>query len=456
MLRFITLISVFLLTLVPVFARADAGSSDMQIIRDQEIEQTLKTICTPAFQQAGVSPANIRFILIQNDELNAFVAGGQNIFIYTGLLLKTENPEEVAGVVAHETGHIALGHLFRAQETMDNLSVQSVLASVLGLAAAIGTRSSAAGIAVSQAGQGMALHNILSHSRTQESSADEAGVRFLNGADLPVTGFLSFMKKLADQELLPESEQSQYVQTHPLTQDRIDFLQHTVDEQARTGKTGTVPVAWKALHSRMKAKLLGYIYPDRALADRSETPDAQYARAIAWYRKGQTDKALALLENLMQAAPHDPYLYELKAQILFEAGRVEQSIPPYAKAVDLAPKAGLIRAAYGHALLETKENTKVHLTEAIKQLQLSLTEEPRAPQTHYFLAMAYGKLGQEGLSRLHLAEEYVMENKRDLAKREAHLALAALPKSSAGALRAQDILDVVERADKDKKSSRGQ
>lgn len=424
------------LLFLPVTARADG----MQVIRDAEIETDLKIMCTPVFQQAGVSPDVVKFVIVQSPDLNAFVAGGQNIFLYTALLLKTQNPEELVGVVAHETGHIALGHLFRAQAQVDNLSFQAILADVLGIAAGIATRNGAAGMAIAGAGQGMAINNMLSHSRTQEASADQAGTRFLSGADLPATGFLSFMGKLKDQELLPETAQSEYVRTHPLTQDRINFLQNVVDARAKEGRPGSVPPAWRGLHSRMKAKLLGYLEPDRALQDRGDTPDAKYARAIAWYRKGRTDRALPELESVLEAEPDNPYLYELKAQILFEAGRGGESLAPYARAVGLAPKAGLIRVAYGHALLEAGQ-----LPEAVKQLELSLAAEPHSSETHYFLALAYGKEGKEGLSRLHLAERYAMENRMDLAKREAHLAVKALPPHSPALLQAQDLLALADR-----------
>jgi predicted Zn-dependent protease len=430
----------FLLAVLFILLPATARAESMQIIRDAEIEATLKTMCTPVFRQAGVSPDAVRFVLVQDDTLNAFVAGGQNIFINTGLLLKTKNAAEVIGVVAHETGHIALGHLFRAQEQMDNMSYQALLAGVLGIAAGIAAHSGQAGMAIAGAGQGMAINDMLSHTRTQEASADQAGTRFLAGANLPVTGFLSFMETMKDQELLPDAAQSPYVRTHPMTQERIDFLKSTADTREKSGRSGSVPANWDALQGRMRAKLLGYIEPDRALQDRSDSRDAQYARAIAWYRKGQMDRALSVLDPLIDVEPMNPYLYELKGQILFEAGRIAQSIAPYSRAANLAPHAGLIRIAYGHALLEAQGEPGQFLPEAIRQLEQAVETETHAPEAHYFLAMAYGRQGKEGLSRLHLAEKYAMENRMDLADREAHLAVRLLPERSPGRLRAEDII----------------
>ena len=430
-------IFLLLLLLASPARAADAPS----VIRDEEIEQALKTMCTPVFRQAGVSPQSVKFILIEDNELNAFVAGGQNIFIHTGLLLSTENPEEITGVVAHETGHIALGHLLRLQEEMKNMSFESILANILGIATVIATGRADAGMAVSAAGQNVAMSSLLSHSRTQEGSADAAGVKFLRGAQLPMTGLLSFMEKLKGQELLPETEQSQYIRTHPLTQDRIDFLENAAAQKYPS----VVPKEWYTLHKRLKAKLLGFLFPVRALQDRSDTTEARYGRAIAYYRQGKLDKSLALLDPLIAQEPANPYFYELKGQMLLEYGHVADSLPAYAQAARYAPDSGLIRTAYGHALLEEGRTQ-----EAVKQFTLSLRNEDRAPDTHHFLAVAYGRLGDEGQSRLHLAEEALLQNNLDYAQTEASLALKKLPSHSPNWLRAQDILDFTARTLKKK------
>lgn len=420
-----------------------AHAAGMKIVRDEEIEQTLRLFARPVLEEAGLSPQNVAFILVEDNELNAFVAGGQNIFMNTGLLLKSESAAEVVGVIAHETGHIAGGHLFRAREAVDDMSFQAMLANILGIAAAVGAKSADVGVAISSVGQTMALRSILRHTRVQESSADQAGVRFLSDAGLPVSGFLSFMEKMESQELLPDSEQTAYVRTHPLTRDRVDFLRNVVAK----GQPRPEPAGWQALHERMKAKLEGYLFPDRTLAKKdAATTTEKYARATALYRKNRTSEALALIETLLKEEPKNPYFHELKGQVLFEQGRVAESLAPYAAAVEYAPRSGLIRAAYGHSLLENKK-----VADAINHLQKSLQTEARAPRTHHLLAIAYGKQGKEGLSRLHLAEEALLQNKLDYATKEANLALANLPEKSPSRLRAQDILDAVKRKKKEKK-----
>lgn len=434
---------------------SSACAEEMHLIRDEEIEQDLRTFCKPIFQQAGVSQEAVRFILVDKDELNAFVAGGQNIFIYSGLLLATTSPNEVFGVVAHETGHIAHGDLFRMREDIKDISLETLLMSVVGLAGAAATGSGdAAGATLSAAGS-LGQRVVLRHSREVESAADQAGVRFLDEAHLPMDGFLSFMEKLKNQELLPESAQSEYVQTHPLTQDRISFLESAGETEA--AKHYTAPPEWTEMHARMKAKLLGYIYPDRALQDRSNSIAAQYGRAIATYRQGKGDKAVALMEPLIKAEPQNPYFHEQKAQVLFENGHIDDAIDSYAKAVQYAPTAGLIRAAYGHALLETTTPARTagnkNINEAIRQFELALRNESHSPEIQHFLAIAYGKAGNEGAMHLHLSEEALMEGHNDLAFRQAKLARQNLPKGSAGWQRSDDILDAAIKAQKDKKKN---
>lgn len=414
-----------------------AAQADMRFIRDQETEDALHLFARPIFQQAGLTPSSVRFILVGDDTLNAFVAGGQNMFFHTGLLLETSDIAELLGVIAHETGHIASGHLFRTQTAMDDISMQSMLISILGLAAAIGARSGDAAGAAMTAGSTFAQRSFLKHSRVQESAADQAGVRYLKDAHLPLDGFLSFMGKLSAQELLPESQQSEYVRTHPLTRDRIDFLQTAVNQQRRKDP---VPPEWIETHKRIRAKLFGYLFPERAVNDKGTDIASRYGRTIALYRRGRTAEALAETDRLIALEKNNPWFHELKGQILFENGQVAESVAPYKTAVTHAPHSGMIRAAYAHALMESSRNDdKAALQEAVSQLKASLRTEPYQARTHRLLATAYGRLGQDGMSHLHLAEEAFIRGNYAFARREIILAQKSLPKNSPAWLRADDI-----------------
>lgn len=442
-------LGIFMLALLACLTTAPlrAEASGMIFIRDQETEDVLHMFALPIFQQAGLSPSAVRFILIQDDSLNAFVAGGQNIFIHTGLLLETEDIAELLGVIAHETGHIAAGHLFRTQMAVDDISMQSMLINILGIAAAIGAGSGEGAAAAMTAGSTFAQRSFMRHSRVQESSADQSGVRYLKDAGLPLDGFLSFMQKLSSQELLPESQQSEYVRTHPLTRDRIDFLQNTLDSQRRRG---TVPPEWIEAHKRMRAKLYGYLFPERAVDNKDTDIASRYGRTVALYRRGRINEALAEIDKLLAEEPKNPWFHELKGQILFETGKVAQSVAPYQKAVTYAPHSGLLHVAYAHALMESGAPDDKTLGTAINALKTALRTEPYQARTHRLLATAYGKQGQKGLAHLHLAEEAYIRRNFSFARREIVLAQQSLPKNSAAWLRAEDILAEIRKKDQKK------
>lgn len=424
--------------LILIFIAASSAYADgLRVLRDEETEKSLQIFARPILEQAGLAPSSVRFILIDSPDMNAFVAGGQNIFLNTGLILNTDNAGELIGVIAHETGHIAAGHLFRGNIERSDLSLQVMLSNLLGVAVAVASGAPGAIAAASSAGQSIAMRSLLRHTRTQEGSADQGGIRFLTSAHLPLDGFVNFMQKLSSQELLPESQQSEYVRTHPLTQDRVEALAHAA-EQHKDGKT---PDGWDDLHARLKAKLRGYIFPDRALQDRGIDIAAQYGRSLALFRKGQVEKALEGIDALIKIETKNPYFYELKGQVLFENGRADEAAKAYAEAAKLAPEAGLIHIAYAHSLIEGKTSGKNDLKKAVDELQQALKTEDDMTTPYHLLAIAYGKMGDEGMSRLYLAEEALMQNKPDVARREAGLARQALKKGTPAYLHADDILN---------------
>lgn len=432
-----------------------AQTKGMTFIRDAEIEHYLRTLGTPVWRAADLDPNAINVALIQSNDINAFVAGGMNIFFYTGLLLSTDTPDELQGVIAHETGHIAGGHLMRGSEAMKNASTQAIIAMLAGLA--VGAASGRGDVAIGAigAGQTIAERSLLNFSRAQEASADAAGMRFLDKTGESSQGLMSFMQKLAKQELLPVDRQSEYVRTHPLSQDRVQSIANHVTTSQFADKK--LPDSFIAQHERMKAKLLGYLQPEAALlryTDKDPRVPARYARAIALYRKSQIDRALPLVDGLIKAETDNPFFYELKGQILFESGRVAEAVTVYQKAVALRPDSALLRVAYGHALLESKDSNKLDL--AIQQLTEANRLEGRDAQTWRFLAGAWGRKAEQsgnpadqGLVSYAFAEESLAEGNDKRAKEYAERALKTLPKGSAYWLRAQDIKLSVDDARKD-------
>jgi predicted Zn-dependent protease len=434
--------------LVPV--QAQGMRSAPIIIRDTEIENWLRDWATPVIRAAGLEPKAVNFILVQDNNLNAFVAGGQNIFIYTGLLLRSENAAEVVGVIAHETGHIRGGHLIRIGDAMEKAGYESMLGALLGIGTAIVTGNGQAAAAVAAGVSGMATSRLLSFSRVQESSADQAGLTYLQAAGLSPHGLVSFMDKLADQELLPPTQQTAYIRTHPLTRDRIEALTAGMNRSPHAHKPD--PAEWADQHARMKAKLVSFITPERVAWDygsNDQSAAARYARTIADYRQNHVDSALAGIDGLLAEEPDNAYYHELKGQMLVDFSRVKEALPSYKKAVALDSDAALIRIAYAHALIEStgKGNDKASLTEAIKQLERARNDEPRSTRVNRLLATAYGRVGDDAAAKVYLAEEALLKRETEYAKRLATTAVETLPAGSKHRLRAQDIISYIEQSD---------
>ena len=446
-----SLIFLFIAMIAVLPLRAEAQGRGMTIIRDTEIEETIRGWAEPIFSAAGLNPEAVNIILVQSDAMNAFVAGGSNIFIYTGLIAKTDNPGELIGVIAHETGHIAGGHLIRAREAMERASYESIIGAVLGVGAAIASGDAGAASTVIVGTGSMAQRRYLAHSRVQESSADQAALRFMKAANMDPSGLSSFMQKLKSEMYMPTSQQSEYVLTHPLVDNRIEALERGISQSSNKGNG--FPSDWKEEHARIKAKLMGFTNPTQiswAYDDRDTSVAASYARAIAAYRQNKVQDALKRMDNLLQSEPQNPYFLELKGQMLVDFGRSNEGVEFYRKAIALKPSAPLLRIALGHALIEAsgKSQDQAKLNEAIKELEISLDREPRSGRTHRLLATAYGKLGQEDMAKVHLAEEAVLQNRLDYAKSQAGSVLETAKEGSKAWLRAKDVLSFIEVAEK--------
>jgi predicted Zn-dependent protease len=419
------------------------------VIRDTEIENTIKTWSADVINAAGMTPEQVNIILIQNQDLNAFVAGGSNIFIYTGLIEKTENPGELVGVIAHELGHIAGGHLSRTSEVMGNASFEAIVATLLGVGAAIATRDGGAAAAGARIGQATAMNKFLAYSRVQESSADQAGFRFLDNAGINPVGLVTFLEKLSSQELLPTSQQSAFARSHPMSRDRIEALEARLPT-AKSRNTPT-PASLNEQHARMKAKLMGFITPQQvvyAYPEKNQTISGQYARAIAAYRTNKVDAALKGVNKLIAAEPDNPYFHEIKGQMLFDFGRTQDAAASYQRAIELAPSSGLIRTALGQALIESSGKNKEGLENAISHLKRAQQDEPRSSQVKRLLATAYGRLGQEPQARVYLAEEALLQGRTREARSMASSAMKLLPPGSPELQRARDVINSVDQKPK--------
>lgn len=432
-------IALVVLCLFPRFVHAQS------IIRDTELETKVNEWAEPIIIAAGLSPKSVRIIFVQDSGVNAFVAGGSNVFIYTGLIDKADSPEELLGVIAHEIGHISGGHLIRTHEALRNASYEAMLGTILGVGAAIVTGDGAAVGAVSSATQSTAKRRFLAHSRTHESSADQAGLSYLKQASIDPKGLISFFGKLEDQDLLPQSQQLEYVRTHPLTRNRVEAIENRAKDFPMFGKG--MSKQDQNDFDRLKGKIVGFINPEHvqwAYDDTDQSIAGLYARSIADYRLHRKDSALEKIDLLLKKEPNNPYFLELKGQMLLEFGDVKASLPYYQKSLKYVSKPSLIRMAYAHALIESAgESDKAQLKTAIEQLKKASIVETRSIRIQRLLGIAYGRLGDEGKAGLHLAEEALLKGQSDYAKQRLHTAMKHIKNGSADWIRAQDILNAL-------------
>ncbi len=429
---------------------AQGQSSEPQkgppLIRDAEIEQLLREYTQPILQAAGLSKQNIQVVIINDRSFNAFVADARRIFINAGTLMDAQTPNEVIGVLAHETGHIAGGHLARLREQLAAATTQSIIALLLGMGALVAaSRSSGStgggqvGMAAIMGPQAMIQNSLLAYVRTQEDQADRAGVKFLTATGQSAKGMHDSFKRLADQILYSTRYIDPYMQSHPMPAERVRALEALARSSPYWDKKDSP--ALQQRHDMMRAKLFGFMDRPDSVARRYTPGDnsmpARYARAIAAYRFSDPNGAVAQIDALIQAQPQDPYFHELKGQALLEAGRPAEAIAPLRRAVQLAPNPTLIQIMLGQALLAT--NDRAHAEEAVKLLETALTREPESADAYAQIALAYGRKGDLAHADLASAQAAFMRGDLRTARQLAARAKTRFPVGSPGWVKADDI-----------------
>jgi len=414
------------------------------ILRDAETEAFFEEISAPLIAAAGLDPNNVDIILINDKSINAFVAGGQAVYLHSGLIDAATTANEVQGVIAHELGHVVGGHAVRYDEGASVASGISI-ASLILAAAAIAAGAGEAGMGILSAGQQAAMGKFLAYSRGQEGTADASGAQYLSTAGISGRGSISFFKKLQNFEFrLGIPQEDSYGRTHPLSGERISVLQdkYSADPAWNT----PLNPKWENDFKRIKAKLTGYLAdPTATMRDYPESDKsvpARYARAYAWHKSAYPQKALDESSTLVASAPDDPYFLELHGQILLESGRPVDAIVPLRKAVNLTGNQPLIAAIFGHALIATED--KKNLDEAAQVLKAAVTKDNQNPFAWYQLGVVYEQKGDTARAALASAERYLMEGAPQLALPNAQTAMAGLPEYSPDWIRAQDINMVAE------------
>ncbi|WP_294199826.1 M48 family metalloprotease [uncultured Sphingomonas sp.] len=429
------LIAAFAATAV-LWAQPVAAQS---ILRDAETEALFADMSAPIIKAAGLNPRDVKIVLINDDSINAFVAGGQIVYVHSGLLQAAENVNEVQGVVAHELGHIADGHVVLSEQAMKPAMKMQLLSMVLGLAT-VALGGGAAGMGMMAAGQQAAMSNVLAFSRNQESAADAAGARYLTTAGVTGKGMLSFFKKLQNQEYrYGYTNIDPFAQTHPLSAVRIQSL--TDDLKASPAWNKPVDAKLQERFLRVKAKLLGYVSPPEQTLNKYPDSDqsvyAHYARAYAYHKGGYPDKAEAEAAALIARDPKDPYFQEIEGQILLESGKPQEALAPLRAATMGSGQNALIATTFGHALIATED--KRNLPEAVKILKVAVQRDEDNPFAWVQLGTAYEQLGDTPRAALATAERASMMGDDRTAIQSARYAMANLTPNTSEWIRAQDI-----------------
>ncbi|WP_224823494.1 M48 family metalloprotease [Cognatishimia sp. MH4019] len=407
------------------------------LIRDAEIERGLREISAPILNAAGLSPARVKVLLINDSSLNAFVADPNHIFVHTGLVLRMKRVEELQAVIAHEAAHISNGHLTRRMANMKAARRNALLGLAVSLAAGAANPQAGAGLAIGS--QETVRRFFFAHTRAEEAAADQSAARYMARAGVDPSAAVDVLNIFRGQEALSVGRQDPYTRTHPLTRDRIRAMQGAAAAYKENAREDPRAQAW---FSQVQGKLSAFLRAPGWTLNRVKRNDtsanALMRKAVAYHRKPDRKRAFANINALAQARPNNPYAHELRGQIHLENRDFGTAVNAYGRAVQLAPNEPLILAGYGRSLLAL--NTADGNRRALQALEKSRQRDPLNPRMLRDLAQAYAKAGNNGMASLTTAERYAFSGRLKDAAVHAKRAEGLLPRGSAPWQRAQDMI----------------
>ena len=429
------------LAFAALMALAAQPAAAQSILRDAETEALLQDMVDPLVEAAGMQRGAVEIVLVNDSSINAFVAGGQRIYIHSGLIHAADSANEVQGVLAHELGHITGGHIISLYDGYGKATMISLLSTLIGVAAMV-AGAGEAGMAATALGQQVALGTFLTFTRAQESAADAAGVQYLSGAGITGKGSITFFEKLQNQEFRygrSQDDEQTFARTHPLSGDRISRME--ADYRDDPAWDRPPDAEQQARFERVKAKLYGYLAEPAQTLNRypeylTGVP-ARYARAYAAHKDARIDDAMRETEALVASDPGNPYFLELQGQILLESGRPDEALAPLRRAVEMTGNDPLIASSFGHALIATEE--RGHLDEAERVLRAAVGRDRENPFAWYQLGIVYGTRGDLPRAQLASAEQQIMSGRPREALRNAQAAERSLPHGSNDWIRAGDV-----------------
>ena len=418
------------------------------VLRDTETEQLLREYTRPILRVAGLEKQNIQMVIINDPSFNAFVADGRRIFVNYGAILKSETPNQIIGVLAHETGHLAGGHLAKLREQLAQAQTQMIIAMLLGAGAMVaGSRSSNpnngmanVGVAAIAGPQEMIRRTLLSYQRQQEENADRAGVKFLTATGQSAKGMYETFKRFTDESLFAAHGADPYLQSHPMPAERVAALEGLARASPYWDKKDDPSLQLR--HDMVRAKISAFMERQDTVYRRyplsNTSLPARYARAITTYLHGDLNNALTQIDGLIQAQPNNAYLFELRGQALLEGGRPKEAIAPLHKALQLSNSAPLIEMLLGQALVATEN--KAYTDEAITILRAAVARESEAPLGFSQLAMAYGRKGDYAEADLASAQAAYLRGDNKTARELASRAKTRFAVGTPGWVKADDIV----------------
>lgn len=387
----------------------------ISLIRDEETEKFLKEITSPIFRSIGLDEDSVEIIIINDPAINAFVAGGQKVFINTGLIMESDEASSLVGVIAHEAGHIKGAHLVQKSASFENANIGMLAGYVLGLGSVIAGAPAEAGLAISAASQNIATRNALSYSRDYENAADAVALDVLKEIGVTPRGLIRILRKLVMKQKISGDIVDKYLLTHPVSEDRINFLENAIKSDPGIDKK--TPQSTEDRFKKVKAKFYGYLADPRktrSIYSGKSSDDALYALSIAYNKEARFSEADQLLKELMNRNPGDPYLYELAAQYQFERGHIAEAVLQYEKVSGMLPNSNLVKLNLANAMLAMEDAN--YYKKAIGVLKNIILREPRNIAAINRLGLAYGKLGQLGKSYLYLAEASIIAKDKENSK----------------------------------------
>ena len=434
--KLITIAGIIVIAMVAFAPKARC----LNLVHDGEVEEALRGWMMPVLLAADLEPKQFNLYVVADPEPNAFVSGGQNIFVNSGMITYADNLSQLLGVLAHETGHIAAGHIAQFDELRQNAMRQMGIAALLGLGAGLAGGGSA-GVAALLGGQHIAERKILAEVRTREAAADEAAVRYLDEIGLSPWGLKQFMEKLDALQALSDAPPSPYLLTHPITSSRIEVM---AAKTRLSSDSHSPPLVEELKFQRIRAKLAAFIrtpvqkvFDSYPLKNRSFA--ARYAHAIAFSRQGRVGESINVLDELLGQHPQDAFLEELKGYVLFKSGDSESAINLFRRAASRKPNNVSLITELAMAELESGDPRMLDST--IRRLTTVVKSDKSTSRTMawWLLSAAYDKKRALGNALLARAEWYLSLGNRDLATQTAAEAIKELAPATPAWRRAKSI-----------------